>query len=261
MRRTLLALALASAVGLVFACSDDDAVTGTPGTREIDLATVNGSGASGTAVITDDEGPNSTVSVTITGLDAAETYIGHVHSTTCAGEGGVVVALENLTVTGTTGTAESTDVPDAMLTSNHYIQYHIVVPGGAPQIACGDIPAQGGRRTLSIALADAGSAITVTGEAVISDTAGGTSIVAVRLFEGLSDGVVYPGHIHGPSGSCASQVGVIQTLSSVTGQADGTGSVVTRGAQDIYIGPGHYVQYHDPDQAGAAVTCGDIPTP
>lgn len=137
----LVVIALALAFGAA-ACDDDETTTEPGGSRSFDLTSIGGSDVSGTAVITDDGGENSTVEVTLTGLEANTEHAGHVHTGSCADQGGIVVTLEPITADSEgSGTAVSMSVPDDQLTTDFYIQYHVSFdPPGAP-IACGDIPA------------------------------------------------------------------------------------------------------------------------
>lgn len=86
--------------------------------------------------------------------------------------------------------------------------------------------------------------------------AGDSVRIAVSL-TGLTEGQGYPAHVH--TGSCSAGGGVDQPLSSVTGQAGGTGSSTTALAASVLADTSHFIQAHG--SGGAPVACGDLPAP
>lgn len=122
------------------ACDDDDDGTQPPDTETVALSTI-AENVTGSAVITNDEGTNSTIEVTLQGLMPGETYPGHIHTGDCLqNPGPVVFPLETIEApTGTSASITSLDVPDNLLQPGHYIQYHRVVDQSLPPVACGNI--------------------------------------------------------------------------------------------------------------------------
>ena len=133
-----LGLALVSAT----ACGDDANAPVVRQPVEFAMNAVNGNGVTGTATIEDDAGATSTVTVTLEGLEAGSQHAGHVHTGSCANQGAIVAGLDPITADGEgNGSAETAEVPDDLLGSAYYIQYHVALnPPGGP-ISCADIPA------------------------------------------------------------------------------------------------------------------------
>lgn len=79
----------------------------------------------------------------------------------------------------------------------------------------------------------------------------------VRLsLSGLTEGNSYAAHVH--QGDCEQGGGVAVALSSVSGQADGTGSSTSTVARSaLQSGQSYFVQAHMPD--GTPAACGDVP--
>lgn len=243
-------------VSLALVGCGGDGVTEPVPTRTIALAAMNNSGISGAAVIRDDEGPNSTVTVSLQGLTPGDQYIGHVHNTSCAEEGGIALTLPTITG-GSTGTGSATaQVADNLLTAGeYYIQYHLNIPG-VPEVACGDIPAAGAADTRSVWLVEVNLS-EVTGFAVISDLPGATALVRVDLLKGLEEGIEYIGHIH--ENNCAVGGDIVFVLPTITGLANATGSSGAVEVQDALLGVGYYFQYHESMAPAPQIACGDIP--
>lgn len=108
------------AVALV-ACQDK--ISGPPpGFRSVELATV-AEGISGTAAISDVDGPTSGVAVTLRGVTLGQVYAGRVVAGSCASPGGVSVNLATITAATTSVQATTANVPDSVLTAGHAIQY------------------------------------------------------------------------------------------------------------------------------------------
>lgn len=85
----------------------------------------------------------------------------------------------------------------------------------------------------------------------------GDSLAVKVSLSGLKEGASYPAHIH--QGSCAQGGPVAAALTSVTGEAGGSGkseSVVAKGSlQDT---ASYFVQAHLPD--GTPAACGNVPS-
>ncbi len=107
----------------------------------VTLAASGGSGVTGTATIEDNAGSTSTVRIELVGMVANSSHAGHVHIGSCAQQGAIVTGLEVVTAGADgRGTATTTGVPDNLLSTEYYIQYHVAVnPPGNP-LACGDLP-------------------------------------------------------------------------------------------------------------------------
>lgn len=130
MRRNAL---LPLAVVLAAACQDK--ISGPPpGFRAVELATV-AEGISGTAAITDVDGPSSEVSVTLRAVILGETYTGRVVSGTCANPGPISAILAGVTAQTTSVQANTAVVPDSVLTPGHAIAY----ARNANTVTCGNI--------------------------------------------------------------------------------------------------------------------------
>lgn len=132
MRPALRILAL-----LLLAAACQDAVSGPPpGFRAVTLATL-ADGVTGTAAVTDDAGPTSSVRVTLRGVSSGVTYTGHVGSGACASPGDVAAPLQPVTAPGTSALSSTGGVPDNVLAAGFHIQFS--KPGPA-RVACGEIP-------------------------------------------------------------------------------------------------------------------------
>ncbi len=135
-----MAVVVAAVIGT--ACGDNSSTDAPPApSYDVALASARGSGVTGTAAVQDNGGSTSTVRVELVGMAANSSHAGHVHLGSCAQQGAILAGLQTVTagVDGR-GTATTAGVPDNLLTSEYYIQYHVSVnPPGDP-IACGDLP-------------------------------------------------------------------------------------------------------------------------
>jgi hypothetical protein len=122
---------------VVGACDDDDS-TEPPDTMTVTLETVLGN-VTGSALITDIDGPTSTVQVTLQGLTVGETYVGHIHDGSCTDPGEILVTLQSITAATTTASVTTNNVPDSMIGEDHIIQYHLQMAASTPAVACGEI--------------------------------------------------------------------------------------------------------------------------
>lgn len=84
----------------------------------------------------------------------------------------------------------------------------------------------------------------------------GDSVQVALSLTGLTEGQSYPAHVH--TGSCSAGGGVAQPLSSVTGQAGGTGSSTSTVAGSVFGDTTYFVQAHG--SGGTPVACGDLPS-
>lgn len=106
--------------------------------------------------------------------------------------------------------------------------------------------------TVSLA-AKGGSGI--TGDARLMPA--GDSVRIALSLTGLTEGQDYPAHVH--TGTCSAGGGVDQPLSSVTGQAGGTGSSTSTLGASAFADTTHFIQVHG--SGGTPVACGDLPAP
>lgn len=156
------------------------AMAQTPTTLTIPLTAQNGSGVTGTAVITDLGGGKSKVVLTVSGGKTATTGPAHIHAGKCPEPGAVVAPLTN--VANGTSTTELAVPISAMLGAAHAINLHETGVSGVPgYVSCGNIvtsptamPSTGfGTRT--IALGGAAGAV------ILGGLGAGISLVRRRL--------------------------------------------------------------------------------
>jgi hypothetical protein len=120
-------------LALVVGCQDK--ISGLPpGFRSIELANF-AEGISGTAAISDAEGPTSSVAVTLRGVTLGQVYTGRIVSGTCSNTGSVSTNLNSVTASTTSVQATTSSVPDSVLTAGHAIAYL----RGSTTVACGNI--------------------------------------------------------------------------------------------------------------------------
>lgn len=108
----------------------------------VQLATVQNSGVSGEATLTE-QGGEVQVSVRLTGLKGTGAHPGHVHQGTCDNLGSVVAPLPSVTP-GADGTGTATGTAavamNTAMNGQHVVNYHL--PDGKPA-ACGAITGHG----------------------------------------------------------------------------------------------------------------------
>lgn len=133
--------AVVMAAMILAACGGNGPTGGPPVSYDVTLAGAGGSTVTGTAAIEDNDGPTSSVRIELVGLEANSAHAGHIHVGSCAQQGAIVQGLAVVTAGADgRGTATTANVPDDLLTSAYYIQYHVAAnPPGAP-LACGDLP-------------------------------------------------------------------------------------------------------------------------
>lgn len=131
------ALSMAMMLSLVFSFSAFAA--GSPIT--VNLTPQNGGNATGTATITDNGDGTMTVVVNETGLQPG-VHLSHIHTGSCANQGGVKFPLNNITADASgNGTATTTvKAPvSALAGGSYYVNVHQVGSGVPPSTSCGDI--------------------------------------------------------------------------------------------------------------------------
>jgi hypothetical protein len=105
----------------------------------ITLATLNNSGESGTAVLTDLGNGQTKVDVTITGEPAGGSHPMHIHTGQCGPTlGPVVYPLTNV-VNGTSTTTITVTLA-ALMDGNHAVNVHLSKDQIGTYVACGNIP-------------------------------------------------------------------------------------------------------------------------
>ena len=151
-RAPALGLLLAIAMTMLFiaaACGDDDDDGDGDGAGELTatLSEIDGSGVTGTAILTEDDDGTTRVVLSMEGLPEGP-HANHIHHVTCDAQGEVHLTLEELQA-GADGVAEgtTTDFPEedpdralAYFEVGHYIAVHV---GGndtvGAVISCGNI--------------------------------------------------------------------------------------------------------------------------
>jgi hypothetical protein len=116
------------------------------GPDAIGMMSIGGDGLSGDMQVMGHGDARTMVVLNLYGPGTANTtHSGHIHAGSCENIGAVVVPLQDVTLTGGTGTASSTvDVPPATaMNGQHVVVYHERSGDnpGAP-VVCGEIPAQ-----------------------------------------------------------------------------------------------------------------------
>lgn len=126
-------IALLSLALVLLACQDK--ISGPPpGFRSVELATV-AEGVTGTAAITDADGPTAGIAVTLRGVTLGETYAGRIVGGSCTSPGAVSLNLATITASTTSVQASTANVPDSVLTAGHAITY----ARGGNTVTCGNI--------------------------------------------------------------------------------------------------------------------------
>lgn len=121
------------------------AVTPTP-TINFTMAAQNNSGVSGTGQIVKGTG-SFTVTIKLSGLPASSSHISHIHNGSCAKNGGVAYALQQVIADSSGGaTVASTISTDYVVPAGGwYVNVHhgpdFSVPANGPSISCGDLSA------------------------------------------------------------------------------------------------------------------------
>jgi hypothetical protein len=132
MRKLAILLAVVLAVTMLGTASAADTVT-------IKLDTLNASGVSGTAVLTDMGGGQTQVVVTVTGEPVSASEPDHIHTGQCGATlGGVKFPLKNVEG-GTSTTVVATSLA-SLETGGFAINLHESAANIAKYVACGNIP-------------------------------------------------------------------------------------------------------------------------
>ncbi len=106
----------------------------------------NGSGVAGTGSVV--KGTNSfVVTIKLTGMTPNSSHISHVHSGSCAKNGGVAYALQQVIADSSGAATVTSNVPAAYAVpaGGWYVNVHhgpdFSAPANGPSISCGDLPA------------------------------------------------------------------------------------------------------------------------
>jgi len=115
-------------------------------TIKFTMAAQNASGVSGTGEVVKGSG-SFTVTIKLTGMPANSSHISHVHTGSCAKNGGVAYALSQV-IADASGAATATSTVPAdysIPAGGWYVNVHhgpdFSAPANGPSISCGDLPA------------------------------------------------------------------------------------------------------------------------
>jgi hypothetical protein len=122
--------------------------TATPATPTIKFTMVaqNGSGVAGSGEIVKGNG-SFTVTIKLSGMPASSSHISHVHTGSCAKNGGVAYALQQVVADSSgAATVTSTVAADYSIPAGGwYVNVHhgpdFSAPANGPSISCGDLAA------------------------------------------------------------------------------------------------------------------------
>ena len=147
-RRPLAALAVAVVLPVLPACDSGGLGPADSRARTIVLEGAGGTGITGMAVITpEDGGTTSTVTVELRGIAPGSSHVGHVHHGSCAYPGEVDVMLSPVIGDADRrGSATTAGVPSSDLRSGYALQYHATLDMPSPTVACGDLGTPAGSR-------------------------------------------------------------------------------------------------------------------
>lgn len=220
---------------------------------------------SGTATFAKRADGSTLITVALDGTEAGATYPSHIHTTTVAEGGAIVIHLNS--VDGTTGMAKtSIDTLDngdpityeELLDFNGYLNVHT----GSTFVVQGDIGQNEltGENTVYTLTEVAGSG--VTGTATFAERKNGKTQVTLSL-TGASTDVDHPAHIH--SGSVATGGGIVIDLEAVSAESGKSVTSVnalnddTPISYDELIGYNGHVNVHaSATNLGTVITTGDI---
>jgi hypothetical protein len=124
------------AVGLLAIAAIAPASAQENGSLTIDLDEVEGSGVSGTATLTEEDGQTS-VSIELEGTPEDGVHPAHIHSGTCDDLGDVVFPLEDVVEGSSESTVEASI--DDILAADHAINVHLSADEMDVYVACGEI--------------------------------------------------------------------------------------------------------------------------
>jgi CHRD domain-containing protein len=145
-RKILIALASVLAVA---ACGGGSTASTPPSlpTVNFTMTTQNASGVSGTGQIVK-SADSFTVTVKLSGMKPNSTHVSHLHSGSCAIQGGIAYALQSVVAdsAGAATTTSTVKVPYSFLpASGWYVNVHngpdFTEPDYAPSVTCGDLSA------------------------------------------------------------------------------------------------------------------------
>ncbi len=102
----------------------------------VDLDEIDGSGVSGTATLTGEDG-QTTVTIEVEGTEEGAVHPVHIHAGTCADLGDVIFPLEDV-VDGMSETVVEADLAD-IRALDHAINLHLSEDDMATWVACGNI--------------------------------------------------------------------------------------------------------------------------
>jgi hypothetical protein len=218
-----------------------------------------------------------TVEIKLVGLTPSSTHPAHIHTGSCAKQGGVVYGLTSV-VADATGVADSTTtvknvtqtaIPDATWYVNIHNGPNLTPDVEFQPLVCGDVANPSGATSVNVSLTDGptpppGSVDeTASGTATLSIVNGALQVVINAT--GLAPGGSHAAHIH--MGSCEKQGKVLYPLNSVVADSTGKGTSTTtvNGVTSIPSGTWYVnvhrstmlVQQYDFDP----ILCGDVTGP
>jgi hypothetical protein len=126
---SLVAAGLLAVAAIAPVAAQDDELT-------IDLEEINGSGVSGTATLTGEDG-TTMVDIQLEGTPEGGVHPVHIHAGTCDDLGDVVFPLEDVEEGMSQSTVEAS--LDEILAADHAINVHLSVDEMDVYVACGDI--------------------------------------------------------------------------------------------------------------------------
>ncbi len=143
MRKLVLALSI---LFVVAACGGGGTATASPTpTISFTMVAQNGSGVAGTGKIVKGTG-TFTVTIKLTGMAPNSSHISHVHTGSCAKNGGVAYALTQVIANSSGSATITSTVPAAysVPAGGWYVNVHhgpdFSAPANGPSISCGDLP-------------------------------------------------------------------------------------------------------------------------
>ncbi len=145
MRKLVLAV---SSLFLVASCGGGGTATNPPSpTPAISFTMVaqNASGVGGTGQVVKGTG-SFTVTIKLTGMAASSSHISHIHTGSCAKNGGIAYALTQVIANSSGAATVTSNVPAAFVVpaGGWYVNVHhgpdFTAPANGPSISCGDLP-------------------------------------------------------------------------------------------------------------------------
>ena len=144
MRQLVLAL---TGMFVLAACGGGSVATSSPSptpTIGFTMTEQNGSGVAGTGTVVKGTG-SFTVTMKLTGMPANSSHISHVHSGSCAKNGGIAYALQQVIADSAGAANVMTTVPAdySIPAGGWYVNVHrgpdFSAPANGPSISCGDL--------------------------------------------------------------------------------------------------------------------------